>query len=271
MLFSVVAFVLLSIESFYSYFTKAYESDVNGSEVYLSVHKSKVKKKVKILIIGDSVGEQLYNNETYNDDIYSLTCNQAVSMAGQYILLYNFIENNPESLPHTVLIIMSPVSFTNNLDQVFSFHYFLKPFYKKEYENQLTDTCLTQIHKIPLYFLSQMPFVLNTNWSPTYSPATDTTYKFISPVSCNYLLKIKELCSVKHILLRICCPPVKKSNRELNLRYATSVAEIRETGLEKEFGVYFNDIVFWPDSLYRDHIHFKKQYIPKDYYHLTGH
>jgi archaellum component FlaF (FlaF/FlaG flagellin family) len=268
LVFIAIAFFILSFETVYQYFDRSYEKTVNGNEVYVSVRKSKVKKKVKILIIGDSVGKQLYDNDTYNDDVYSLACNQAISLAGQYILLENFIENNRQNLPGEIILIITPGSFTNNLNQIYSFHYFLKPFYKAEYSALITDTCRTQIHKIPFYFLSQIPSVLNTNWSPAYLPDADTSYRFISPISNNYLLKIKALCVKNHLNLKFFCPPIKLSKKKLNLNYAKNTVEIERTGFKTEFASYFKNIVFFPDSLYKDHIHFKKQYIPTDYFHL---
>jgi hypothetical protein len=268
-LFFLVAFALLSVESLVSYFTKTYQKEVNGNEVYLSLKKAKAKKKVKLLIIGDSVGKQLYDNETYNGAIYSLACNQAISLAGQYILLEKFIENNKTSLPDEVIMIITAETFTNNLNQVFTFHYFLKPFYNQEFKPLLTATALTQIRKVPLYYLSQLPLILNTNWSPSYTAVSDTSYHFISPVSNNYLLKIKALCTANHLPLKLICPPIKTSRKQLNLDYAKNIREIAKTGLQNEFKDYFQNIRFLPDSLYIDKIHFKKQFIPVDLYHFS--
>ncbi len=270
LIFLLVAFPLISFESLYAYYTNSYEDTVNGNEVYLSLHKSKAKKKVKTLIIGDSVAKQMYDSETYNGDVYSLACNQAISLAGQYILLKQFIDNNTADLPDNIILIITPGSFTNNLDQVFSYHYFLKPFYKKEFANMLTDTCKTQINKIPLYYLSQMPFIVNTNWSPAYVPKEDASYHFISPISSNYLFKIKALCLARHLSFKMYCPPIKISKKQSNLNYFKNITEIKKTGLLNEFITYLKNIVYLPDSLYQDHIHFKKQYIPKDYFHLVA-
>ncbi len=112
-IFFIIAFVVLSAEIWYSYFTKSYEEIVNGSEVYFSIHKSRVKKKVKILVIGDSLGKQLYDNITFNGDIYSLACNQSISMAGQYMLLKTFIDENQNQLPDSVVFILYPGSLAN--------------------------------------------------------------------------------------------------------------------------------------------------------------
>jgi hypothetical protein len=268
-IFFIIAFVVLSAESWYTYFTKSYQETVNGNEVYLSIHKSKVKKKVKVLIIGDSVGKQLYDNITFNGDIYSLACNQSISMAGQYMLLKTFIDENRNQLPDSVIFIIYPGSFANNLDQVFSFHYFLKPFYNAQYKSMITDTCMARIHKIPYYYLSQLPYIVNTNWSPTYVKDENISYNFISPLSGNYLLKIKALCISNHLKMKLLSPPIRLSRKDITLALAKNEKEINSTGLTSEFQSYFKGAAFLPDSSYKDIMHFKKQYIPNDYYHLT--
>src|SRR3954453_12185057 len=91
-IFALISLPVLSFKNLLFYYTDLYKSSVYGPEVYRSIAKSKMKKKVKKLLIGDSVGNQLYDNESYNGSIFSLTCNQAISMVGQYILLSNFIQ-----------------------------------------------------------------------------------------------------------------------------------------------------------------------------------
>lgn len=269
LIFGLIAFPLVSAQSLLSYYTLGYEKEVNGREVYVSLKKSNIRKKVRVLIIGDSVGKQLYDNDTYNDDIFSLTTNQAISMAGQYILVKNFIERNIDQLPKTIILIITPGSFGNNLDQVFTFQYFLKPFYKKNYIINYNQATLSQIHKVPFYYFSQLPCILNTNWSPEYPKNNGQhAYKLLSPISNDYLFKIKELCARYSIVLDIKCPPIKKANTTEIQNYKRALFEFRKVGLEAQMKIYFNSIVFKPDSLYQDPIHFKKQFIPKDYLNL---
>src|SRR3954453_6937291 len=90
LIFALIAFPVLTFKNLLFYYTDSYKSSVFGAEIYTSIQKSKMKKKVKKLLIGDSVGNQLYDNGVYNGSIFSLTCNQAISMVGQYILLSNF-------------------------------------------------------------------------------------------------------------------------------------------------------------------------------------
>ena len=268
LLFIVIAFPIISFKSLYAYYTRSYQTKVNGAEVYLSVKKSKAKKKVKAFIIGDSAGKQVYDNEVYNDSVYSVACNQAISMAGFYMLLNNFFVANKNSLPEKVLLIITPQTLSNNLDQVYTFGYFLKPFYKDEYKKYFTKACKTQVEKVPLYFLSQAPFVLNSDWAPVYVPEQASSYQVVSPVSNDYLPMIKALCAKNNIPFEMYSPPVKEQNKTEVYKKASHVAEFKKCGMEQELKTYFSTIRFMPDSLFRDHVHFKKEHIPVDYLQL---
>lgn len=264
LLFTILAIPFIAGQGLYIYCTRTYEQTVNGSEIYVSLHKSVIKKKVKVLLIGDSVGEQLYDNRTYNDEVYSLTTNQAISMAGYYILLKKFTDTNYDQLPQEVILILHPETFTNNLDQKFTFHYFLKPFYKQENRALLTQNCIKQIKKIPFNSFSQLPFIVSTNWAPDYQPPKDTSYRLISPISNEYLVKMSALCAKKHIVFRLYSPPVKASSRNQIARYAAGQGECIKCDLSTEFKSYFDNIEYLADTLFQDQIHFKKQYIPVD-------
>jgi len=270
LLFCIIAFPVLTYNSLYAYYTRSYEFTVNGTEVYVSINKSNMRKKVKALIIGDSVGKQLYDNDTYNGDIFSLASNRAMSIAGYYILLKNFINHNQGQLPQSVYLLLTPSSFLNNLDQIFTFHYFLKPFYKSQNQAYFTPVCIQQIKKVPLYFTSQLPFVVNTNWSPEYHADKDTSYHIISPISHDYLIKISQLCDSNHIQLNILGTPVKMVYKKQTLAYAHYANEFKSCGLQNQLTSYFNHIQFMPDSVFFDDIHFKKEHIPKDYFKLES-
>ena len=131
-IFLLISGIILSIKPNYLVLTGKYKVTVAGKEIYQSIFKSKQKKKSKKILLGDSVGNQLFTNTTNNDTLNSLACNQAISMAGQFILLNNYL--NSGNKVDTVLLIFTPFSFQNNLDQVFTYHYFLKPFYIYEYK-----------------------------------------------------------------------------------------------------------------------------------------
>ena len=135
--------------------TEKYKSQVAGSYIYKAIEKSKTKEPYRKLVIGDSVGRQLFPNSDEYANFNSLCTNQAVSMCGQYLLLNNYI--NAGNKIDTLYLLFNPTSFSNNLNQVYTFHYFLKPFNRDEYQSEFTSLVKEQIANIPYTFLVREP------------------------------------------------------------------------------------------------------------------
>jgi hypothetical protein len=261
-IFILPVLVIIFSEHLYLLLSQKYKNTVAGNEIYISLNKSKRKGKTKKILIGDSVCNQLFSNITFNDTINSLACNQAISMAGHFILLDNYLKANNQV--DTVYMIFSPFSFLNNLDQVYTYHYFLKPFYVKEYIPMFTETVFHQLHKIPYYFVCRNPIILTSNWAPNFNSEDDITFTFLSPISAEYLLKIKEL-SIKYKFKLIILPtPTKVSNRPFIEKI--KMDEITKTGLGNEFENYLKDIIYVNDTNFIDNVHLKDKRMFAEYY-----
>lgn|GEM_PF-634190 len=248
-------------KSLYLLYSDKYKSTVAGSEVYHSIIKSKQKGKAKKVLIGDSFGYSLFSNTINNDTINSLACNRAISMVGHFILLNNYL--NAGNKVDTVYLIFTPFSFMNNLDEVYTYHYFLKPFYIKEYYPLFTLTVKNQVHKIPCYYICREPNILTSNWAPNFKSKDVKDYTFLSPVSVEYLAKIKELSLINKFKLIILPTPTRLSNKIFIEKINRN--EIVKTGLENEFINYLETIIYINDTNFSDNVHLKNQNMYTEY------
>jgi hypothetical protein len=239
-------------------------------EIYDAILKSKKKKRIKKLILGDSCARQLYHPDNYSDSIYSLACNQAISLVGQYILFEYFLRANKSDLPDEVCLIYNPQSFNNSLDQPTTYNYFLKPFYKKENSIYFTQLCHQLVSQIPFWYLSQFPFVVNSNWSPDFHNKDKYDFYQISDISFQYILKIKNICERNHIKFKLLPSFVGKSREQLINRFKSKQENKHIFALINEFEGFFSSINYLPDSCFYDEIHLKKQFILTDYYKLRN-
>ena len=259
-IFLLITSIILSIIPNYLVLTGKYKVTVAGKEIYHSIFKSKQKNKSKKIILGDSVGYQLFSNAKNNDTIYSLACNQAISMAGHFIILNNYLNAGNEV--DTVFLIFTPFSFQNNLNQVYTYHYFLKPFYIDEYKSLFTKKVNEQIQKIPYFNFCRFSNILTSNWAPNFISTDTIKYSFLSPISIEYLIKIKEL-STKHNFKLIILPtPTALSSK--NEVEKMDENEIVNNNLEREFENYFKHIIYLNDSIFIDGTHLKREYV--EYY-----
>lgn len=161
-----------------------------GKDVHHAISKSKQVNKFKKVLIGDSVGQQLFPNKNSYDDLNSLTTNQAIGMVGQYILINNYIKAGNQI--DTLNDFFNPLTFTDNLDQVFTYHYFLKPFETKENAALFSANVNEQIDKIPYHQFNKVPHIYATSWAPEFANGPKN-WTFLSPITIEYLHKIRDL------------------------------------------------------------------------------
>lgn len=236
----------------------------NGPEVAEAISYSKKQYSgIKYLVIGDSVGKQLYDTGRKGNCL-SLACNQAISMAGHFFLLNNYLLKNEQSKPQEIILVYSPWSFRNNLDQ-YAYHYMLKHFYNKEYKAFFTRSLKTSIHSIPHFWTSQIPFIKHSNYSVEYK-LEEFGYGLISPITKDYLVMIDNLCKKNDIPLRITAPPVSEDKKEEINSFFMKAEEKGEMNLLfPAFEKYYENIQYVPADRFVDNLHFVRDSIPYDF------
>lgn len=233
-----------------------------GTELYRSYQRAEetYANTIKIIVLGDSSGKQQFG-ENLNQNTVSLTCNQATTMVGHFILLETFFENNPSQKGGNVYLIYHPASFSNNMDQKYTYHYLLKPFYtkaNKKYFNKMADSIA---RSIPYSAFCQFPLIKMTKWSPVYGMNTeDSDEPFLSEISIEYLKKIEKICQEHHYTFKVVAP-LMNSNYESDMLFQELKSQIAENNLNNEFKDYFNNMKYLPDSLFVDPVHLKSYYV----------
>jgi hypothetical protein len=256
-LFALPLVLDLTVYTWYFYHNDKYQQTVASKTVYEAIKKSKQRKKAKKLILGDSVAYLLFPWD--NSDVSSLACVQGVSFAGYYILLKNFLETNHDSLPDKVIILFHPTVLVNNLDQRYTYNDFLKPFYCRENMPYFTETVFKQVHQIPYYYLSQFPLIKISNWAVAPRQKAQGFPGYMSPITKEYLVRIKNLCDSLHVNYFLVPPPINSIMRH-KIEEARPVIrkEAAQLNMQVKFDIYLNNIQYMDSSLYRDERHFKK-------------
>ena len=251
---------------YYKMKTLADLEDVPGREVRLAVKSSKTKtnKKVQKLILGDSTGHSLYPSEKIYDSIISLACNQAVTMAGHYFLLKNYLEMNNENLPNEVIILFTPETFGNDVD-MFAYQYFLKPFPILEYKSLYTKHLYDRIKTIPFYWTANLPFIQTSGYTPRIAVPANEERLNMSELSIEYLLKIDSIAEKYHVALRMLSTPVRDDYKEITERRIEDLQRLCPEEIQQMMNVYIQSIPYYQSELFFDHVHLKRTYIPEDY------
>lgn len=227
-----------------------------------SIIRSRKHKKVKKLVLGDSVSASLYG-ESEDSCVYSLSATVALTTVGNYLLCANFLKNNTGQLPEEVILILNPLCWNNTMTGGLFYSTFTKNFFNDEFK------CYLDEEEIDYLNGESFAFLCNQRWyqlSP-YIPKTHQVQesgKFISPIQYKYLMKLEHMCKEKNIKFRLLSGPVRQSLRH-EIEEKRNGDIICATELFKN---YFSSIQYWDDDNFADQLHLKNECVPNDYFNL---
>ena len=268
LLYSIIVLLIVVCAEVYKIWSGEYEKIISGSEVYCAISKSQTKRKAKKLLLGDSVGCQLYPCQKEYDNIVSLACNQAITMAGQYFLLKSYVENN-EDLPEEVILLITPFSLNNDVDK-YAYQYFLKPFPYYKNASIYTEHLKQRIHTIPFYWSANLPIIQTSNYSPQWAVPSPASNKSISTLSYEYLLKIDSIVETNNISFRMVSTPVRDDRRDDVESFWDNLPLDYAVELKSLLIPYKESVYYMPSDYYIDQCHFMKEKIPFDYLGLLN-
>lgn len=237
-----------------------------GGEVRAAVKVSKTKnnKKIKKLVMGDSTGHALYPSEKEYDSIASTACNQAITFAGQYFLLTNYLETNKDNLPQEIIFLATPETFSNDVD-MFAYQYFLKPFPILEYIPLYTEHLFSRITSIPFFWTANLPFIQTSGYTPIVSVPASTERVNLSQLSYEYLILMDEIAQKYNVPFRMVSTPIRDDKQQVTEQVVQDLRTIGSDRLSHLFEPYIESITYYPSDLFFDHVHLKASETPDDY------
>lgn len=228
------------------------------------------------LILGDSVCNQIFERYYGMDDTYCICgTNQAVSIAGQYILAEEFIKNHEKVTDIYLVIIMD--SLTTTFSAQLGYQYAVMPFVetdtignleqdtRKEISNMYggifcTKPVVETIHKSPLCMKLYLNLLTKKN-----DMFPRNGQGIISDVSYYYLEEIKALCEKEGIRFHL-IPGPHADSEDQHIRVEWILNEVEEKGDRLGLKVYLDQIVYYPEELFRDRIHFDGDKVDDDFF-----
>lgn len=227
-----------------------------AAEVHTALRRSRSDHPARVLVLGDSVAGQMFNHRNQTPGRRHLLTNQAISLVGQYLLARR-------ALPHTpgvkeIHLILHPHSLRNDLDDALTFNYFCKPFYARANLPHLSPLVRQRLARRPWHRLALIPAVKTTNLLPDINydhPGAEPAHpNYLSPVSLDYLVKLRALAAQHRARLRVLSAPV---SRHFNHDFAHMRAQIAAAGLDDVFADFFARMPLRDDTDFSDHVHLR--------------
>lgn len=214
------------------------------------------------LVAGDSVCWQVFAPFSLCNTDYKIAgSNSAVTLAGQYLLIREFLDAHPAATD--VYLVVGPYSIGTWFDALNTYNYAVVPFAKAGLLETLDDATRAE-----LYAAYGRPFVSQAfaSWVDR-SPLGKKLYLnaltrhsiawegALSDGSARMLRQIDELCAQRGAAFHLLCPPLSdETTRQDSM--ADLADAMRAAGLYDRFGSYFTQAPYYPAELFpTDGIH----------------
>lgn len=244
-----------------------------GNETYQALKKSKMLSSAENIVIGDSVARPIFSVENVNKvKYYNLASNECISLIGQYIIAHNALNINKHV--KKLYLVYHPDAFLNNLDEPFTYNYFVKPFYTSEYRDFLSENAINRLKTSRFFFLFKLPI---SKTLPIFNKIdyNDKKYDdwfgfpkalrqrpYLSGISIEYLKKLEKLCLEKNVDLSVVMAPISK---RYDTDFSLLKSQIKDNNLDHIFNGYFENKIILNDLYFRDGAHLKKMYLAEVY------
>jgi hypothetical protein len=213
--------------------------------------------------MGDSVCNQLWSE--FDEDVDGtchIGCNQAITPAGSYLLLREYLENNPQT--KEVYYLVRPQTLANDIWLNYSYQYFVIPFCDKDNWSILEEDTQNEIYrKFGKIFVDnefiKLTLLNNNALMKKYLDYVQRQFEEeenhrISKTTVVYLAKIRDLCEEYDVNLYIKSNPL--SDIEENYGWEEYQQDIIDYGFEDLLGDFIKDIPYYPETWFRDGVHF---------------
>lgn len=247
--------------------TKSSDYPVGEMEVDDAIRKVEKQSAATKLVIGDSVCKQLFDGlAEKNEDYCFAGNNRAVTMAGEYVLIKDFLEHH-ENIKEVYLLVGMD-ALQAELDVDFGYQYVVLPFgnagllpeFKEETEREMKElygAFFLQEPVIKLVGESSVNRKLYLNYlkdTGMRKSAEEINGK-ISENTARYLPEIAALCKENGVDFYL-LPTVIADEEDRHSQAELLEKSVVEQGLEIYFTEYFCNITYYPSEQFCDGVHF---------------
>lgn len=252
--------------------SKEYSGEIVGAkEIIPFIERVQKQDGTKILILGDSVCNQMFMGlQEYNNHITIAGTNGAITMAGQFILAKEYLDNHTNVTD--IYMILHPNSLIRTFDITWGYQYAIVPFVQTKTLELLDKNTIQSMEKVygKIFLQSKgiemiekssigRKIYFNTlkKYGEGYYP--NNTYE----IADQYIQKIYQLCEEKNVNFHLYASPVSDERRD---EMKKMEEQYQTTWLKTVFPNFFNDIFYFSSVEAEDTTHFSGEYASQDNY-----
>lgn len=239
-------------------------------DVFHARKKAQLQNDCTIVYLGDSVCKQLWDEFDEDvDGICHIGCNQAITPAGSYLLLKEYLDNHPQTKQAYYLI--CPQTLSNDIGLKHSYPYFVIPFLDEENRVLLEPETMDMVNtKFGKFFvensmvkklLLNSKLLMRTYLDQVKKQGEVQKNRRISRTGEIYLAKMRQLCEERGVELIVKSNPL--ADTQENRQWEEYRNDIKRCGFEDILGNYIDEITYYPEDWFIDGVHFKEEILAK--------
>ena len=268
---------LSHLDEWREYFTRITDSNgyieafVNGSdEIKPFILEVQEQNDTEILILGDSICHQMFEDlREINGDITIAASNAAITMAGQFILAKEYLDNHANA--KEVYLMVHPTSLKRTFDTSYGYQYIVMPFSETGTIDALAEETINICKEVygKIFMNPKIVYMINKsgmnrklylNMLQKYGKSYEEKEPF--EIANKYVSKIYELCKERGVDFYLLPAPVSEA---LSSTCEELEIEYKGTWLEKYFPDYFSNINYFSAEQTEDYFHFSGEYENQEY------
>ena len=248
-----------------------YMENSGADEIKPFIDRVQQKDGTTKLIIGDSMCQQMFNGlQQYNTDYTIAGSNGAITMAGQYLLVNEYLKNHENVTD--IYIYLHPSSLGRGIDSSVAYSYIVMPFGLKNALSALDTNTLDDMKSVygaiflkpvMMKWLENFPVGRKVYFNVIKDSGKVFEEESMYDIPNQYIEKIYSMCKEKNITLHLYPSPVSEHFYEdiekRKLLYSG-------TWLEEHFPEFFSKIVYFPREQAADGTHFSEEYATQEHF-----
>jgi len=268
---------LSHLDGWRDYFTRITNSSdyidpfVNGAdEIKPFILEVQKQDNTETLVIGDSICHQMFDNlRGTNEDITFAGSNAAITMAGQYILVREYLNNHANA--KEIYLMVHPTSLKRTFDISYGYQYIIMPFSETNTLNALDEDTINICKEVygNLFLEPNIVFMINKsgmnrkiylNMLQKYGKSYEEKIPY--EIADQYIRKIYEMCEERRVTLYLLSAPVSD---ELYLTCKELEKEYQGSWMKMHYPNFFEEIIYYPAEQAEDGFHFSGEYKEQEY------
>ncbi len=261
--------MILPFNGYIAKITNSSTDRVGSGEIEPRIAWVQQEDNSKNLLLGDSVGNQLFINlRGINEEWCIATSNAGIMIPGQYILMREYVRCHRET--ENVFLVINPFSLYSNVNTRLSYQYFVMPFVGNGYSDYLSDNMKSELkEKFHPLFLTK-PMIKCIDYScinrKIYLNAiySEEQKKDVIPdYTLEYLNEFIIFCKENNINFYLIPAPIADT-QENHVRVQELSEQFEKHDLDKIFTDFLEEIQYYPAEQFYDGTHFAEEYAKQD-------